>query len=88
MVIYSDAGDHCVGLIRLAVCTRSHAAQALCCCVASAQGDGGGGGGGETICCGFALVPPHDKALRVVMFVRVCEHRVLQTVRASESVVS
>lgn len=82
---HSDAGAHCAGLLGWAVRARSQAAQALCCRVASAQG---GGGGGETICYGFALVPPHDKALRVIMFVHVCEHRVLGTVRASESVVS
>ena len=42
----------------------------------------------ETMCYGFALVSLHSKALHVTMFVRVCEHRVLEIVRASEYVVS
>lgn len=42
----------------------------------------------ETICYGFALVFPHNKALFVIMFVCVCERCVLETVRASESVES
>lgn len=42
----------------------------------------------ETICYGFALVSLYNEALCVIMFVSVCEHRVLGTVCASESVVS
>lgn len=42
----------------------------------------------ETICYGFALVSLHNEAPCVIMFVSVCEPRVLGTVYASESVVS
>lgn len=34
---------------------------------------------GETVCYGFALVSLLGRALCVIVFVRVCEHRVLET---------
>lgn len=85
-------GTTLCGCTGLAVCTREQAALGLCPCVAAAQGGGGGSGGGCAVqgdnmlwvCACFSAW----HSLCVTVPVRVCEHRVLEAVRASECVVS
>lgn len=96
VVTCSGAGDPCrVGLTCWAVCTGHRRCVAVLplpgvgMVVAAVAGMAVAVAAAlcrETICSGFALVSPHNKGPCAIVFVRVCEHCVLGTVRASESV--